>query len=166
MALRRGLVTVGAAVACCALTAACTSEPAPGATSSPTPVGRDSHRISDRAPNETRLRSCRKGVSSQHGGAGSLSQSLVVLTTKRLLHSNRLPVATISDSCSSLEFCVTTGLATRSRRTTTILGVVRDGWQEDQVRLISLRRQLGVRFYRQDRAGTLRPSSRATTFSI
>ena len=37
MALRRGLVTVGAAVACCALTAACTSEPAPGATSSPTP---------------------------------------------------------------------------------------------------------------------------------
>ena len=36
MALRRGLVTVGAAVACCALTAACTSEPAPGATSSPT----------------------------------------------------------------------------------------------------------------------------------
>ena len=38
MALRRGLVTVGAAVACCALTAACTSEPAPGATSSPTPV--------------------------------------------------------------------------------------------------------------------------------
>ena len=38
MALRRGLVNVGAAVACCALTAACTSEPAPGATSSPTPV--------------------------------------------------------------------------------------------------------------------------------
>ena len=38
MALRRGLVTVGAAVACCALTAACTSEPAPDATSSPTPV--------------------------------------------------------------------------------------------------------------------------------
>ncbi len=38
MALRRGLVSVGAAVACCALTAACTSEPAPGATPSPTPV--------------------------------------------------------------------------------------------------------------------------------
>ena len=38
MALRRGLVSFGAAVTCCALTAACTSEPAPGATSSPTPV--------------------------------------------------------------------------------------------------------------------------------
>ena len=36
MALRRGLVSVGAAVACCALTAACTSEPAPAATPSPT----------------------------------------------------------------------------------------------------------------------------------
>jgi hypothetical protein len=33
---RRGLVSVGAAVACCALTAACTPDPAPASTPSPT----------------------------------------------------------------------------------------------------------------------------------
>jgi hypothetical protein len=35
---RRGFVSVGAAVACCALAAACTPEPAPARTSSPTPA--------------------------------------------------------------------------------------------------------------------------------
>ena len=38
MALRRGLVSLERRSTCCALTAACTSEPAPDATSSPTPV--------------------------------------------------------------------------------------------------------------------------------
>jgi hypothetical protein len=35
---RRGFVSVGAAVACCALAAACTPEPAPTSTQSPTPT--------------------------------------------------------------------------------------------------------------------------------
>ena len=39
MALRRrGFVSVGAAVACCALATACTPEPAPTTTPSPTPA--------------------------------------------------------------------------------------------------------------------------------
>ena len=39
MALRgRGFMSVGAAVACCALAAACTSEPAPSSTPSPSPA--------------------------------------------------------------------------------------------------------------------------------
>jgi len=35
---RRGFVSVGAAVACCALAAGCTSDPVPASTPSPTPV--------------------------------------------------------------------------------------------------------------------------------
>ena len=56
MALRgRGFVSVGAVVACCALAAACTPEP--GARQhAVTDAGRDdARRVSDRAPDETRL---------------------------------------------------------------------------------------------------------------
>ena len=101
MALRRGLVSLGAVVTCCALTAACTSEPAPASHAIAYIAAATPKRISDRASNETRLRGCRKGVSSQHGGAGSLSTQLGIAAKASRNSKQRLPVATISDLCSS-----------------------------------------------------------------
>ena len=73
-------MSVGAVVACCALAAACTSEP-PQHTFTDSRWD-DAHRISDRAPNETRLRGCRKGISGQHAEQDRLYQA--VATARQL----------------------------------------------------------------------------------
>ena len=78
MALRRGLVTVGAAVACCALTAACTSEPAPGATSSPTPVSATPTESQIERQMRLDYEAAEAAYRASTCGAGSASTELVV----------------------------------------------------------------------------------------
>jgi hypothetical protein len=147
VALRRGLVTVGAAVACCALTAACTSEPAPGATSSPTSqVGtpgesqierqmRLDYEAAEKAYQSALAERERQGALGIAASTPALKESAtgayldLVLKALRYAHDRHW----------------------RSSGSTRVLGIVRNGWQERSVRLIACEDSSDVRL--RDKAG-------------
>jgi len=146
---RRGLVTVGAAVACCALTSACTPDPAPGATPSPTPVSA--------APTESQIErqirldyeaaeaAYRASTSEQNrlyraGGATKASPELKATTTGSYL---RITLQSLRDVHKS---------GWSARGTTKIAGVARDGgWKSARLGLISCEDNNSLRFF--DRKG-------------
>ena len=148
MALRRGLVTVGAAVACCALTAACTSEPAPGATSSPTSqaVTPSESQIERqmRLDYEAAEKAYRDNIEEQDrlaqaGGANAATPSLKSTAEGEYL----------SATVASLKFIKKKGW--HGAGNTTVLGVVDVGWQDKRVRLMSC--EDGSRLRLLDKAG-------------
>jgi hypothetical protein len=139
---RRGLVTVGAAVACCALTAACTSEPAPGATSSPTShVATPSESQIER---EMRLdyEAAEKAYRANMAEQDRQSQLGIAVKTEEL---------TSTASGNYLRFVLQVlrdirDSGWRAQGATTIRGVVRDGWQQDQVLLTACEDSTDVKF--------------------
>ena len=149
MALRRGLVTVGAAVACCALTAACTSEPAPGATSSPTPVSTTStesqierqmrldYEAAEKAYRANRAEQARLY---QSGGASRATVAMRATATDSYLRITLEALRRIKKA------------SWHATGTTEIVGVVADGgWRENEVGLTSCEDSSVVRFL--DRSG-------------
>lgn len=140
MALRRGLVTVGAAVACCALTAACTSEPAPGATSSPTPVSTTTESQIER---QMRLdyeaaEAAYRAAVAEHDRQAHLG----VVSAEKL---RRTATGAYLDF-SLISLRRSRDARWRSDGETKILGVGRTGWQDRTIRLVACEDSSGVRF--------------------
>ena len=144
MALRRGLVTVGAAVACCALTAACTSEPAPGATSSPTPVSttptESQIERQIRLDYEAAEQAYRANMAEQDrlyvaGGGAKATPALKATATGSYL---KITVKSLDE---------VRRLGWHAVGNTKIVGVVHDkGWKDGRVRLTSCEDNEFVRF--------------------
>ena len=142
MALRRGLVRVGAAVACCALTAACTSEPPPGATSSPTSQAATPSESQIERQMRLDYEAAEKAYRANMAEQDRQSQLGIAVKTEQL---------TSTASGSYLRFVLEVlrdirDSGWRAQGATTIRGVVRDGWQEDQVLLTACEDNSGVRF--------------------
>jgi hypothetical protein len=139
---RRGLVTVGAAVACCALASACTSEPTSVSTPAPTPPAttptesqierqmRLDYEAAERAY-RTNLkeqdRQSRLGIAVKTEELTSTASGNYLLFVLEVLRD-------IRDS------------GWRAQGSTIIRGVARDGWQEDQVRLLACEDNSSVAF--------------------
>jgi hypothetical protein len=149
VALRRGLVTVGAAVACCALTAACTSEPAPGATSSPTQVSttptesqierqmRLDYEAAEKAYRANRAEQARLY---QSGGVSKATVAMRATATDSYLRITLEALRRIKKA------------GWHATGTTEVVGVVADGgWRENEVGLTSCEDSSVVRFL--DRSG-------------
>jgi hypothetical protein len=139
---RRGFVTVGAAVACCALTAACTSGPAPSNASSASPAAttptesqieremRLDYEAAEKAYRHNMTeqdRQSRLGVAVKTEDLKSTASGNYLLFVLQVLRD-------IRDS------------GWRARGSTTIRGIARDGWQKDQVRLSACEDNSSVTF--------------------
>jgi hypothetical protein len=138
---RRGFVSVGAAVACCALAAACTPEPAPISTASPTPTATTSTESQIerqmRLDYEAAEKSYRAAVAEQHRqallGTAKLTPALKESATGAYLDLMLRALRYAHDR------------HWRSTGSTRIIGVVPNGWQERSVRLIACEDSSGVR---------------------
>jgi hypothetical protein len=147
VALRgRGLVSVGAVIACCALAAACTQEPAQ--TSSPTPVATTPSESQIerqmRLDYEAAEEAYRANISEQDrlaraGGADRATAALRATAEGEYLSSAVASVALIKRK------------GWRGTGSTTIIGIGRVGWQEKHVRLVSC--EDGSRLRLLDNAG-------------
>jgi hypothetical protein len=144
VALRRGLVSLGAVVTCCALTAACTPDPAPGATPSPTPVSA--------TPTESQLerqirldyeaaeQAYRANMAEQDrlyvaGGVAKATPALKATATGSYL---KITVKSLDE---------VRRLGWHAVGNTKIVGVVHDkGWKDGRVRLTSCEDNEFVRF--------------------
>ena len=149
MALRgRGLVSVGAAVACCALTTACTPDPAPASTPSPTSpaatptesqIERQMRLDYEAAEEAYRANIDEQDRLAQAGGVDKASRSLKSTAEGEYL----------SAAAASLAFIKKKGWHGVGK--TTILGVIHVGWQDGRVRLMSC--EDGSRLRLLDKAG-------------
>jgi hypothetical protein len=138
---RRGFVSVGAAVACCALAAACTPEPAPISTASSTPAATTS--TESQVERQMRLdyeaaeKAYRAAVAEQHRqallGTAKLTPALKESATGAYLDLMLRALRYAHDR------------HWRSTGSTRIIGVVPNGWQERSVRLIACEDSSGVR---------------------
>jgi hypothetical protein len=138
-------VSVGAAVACCALAAACTADPAPASTSSPTPVtttpteSQIERRI--RLDFEAAEAAYRASTSEQDrlyqaGGATKASAALKATTTGSYL---RVTLQSLRDVHKS---------EWHAKGSTKIVGVARSsGWKPDRLSLISCEDNSSIRFF-------------------
>jgi hypothetical protein len=131
---RRGFVSVGAAVACCALAAACTPESAPVQTSSPTPaattpsesqIERQMRLDYDAAEQAYRDNIAEQDKLARAGGVQKATPSLKSTAEGEYL----------STALASLAYIKRKGW--HGTGSTTIVGVVRNGWQEKHVNLTS-----------------------------
>jgi hypothetical protein len=130
----RGFVTVGAAVACCALAAGCTPDPVP--TSTQTPTSAATGAAESQIERQMKLdydaaeRAYRANIAEQDrlARAGGVRQPTAAL--KSTAEGEYLSAA-----LTSLAFIKKNGW--HGAGNTTILGVVHVGWQEKRVRLVS-----------------------------
>ena len=145
MALRRrGFVSVGAAVACCALAAGCTSDPVPASTPSPTPVAttpaESQIERQMRLDYESAEKAYRTNMAEQDrlykaGGTVEATPTLKATATGSYLRISLQSLRDVRDS----GWHATAG--------TRIVGVVRDGgWKSDRVGLTSCEDNEIVRF--------------------
>ena len=148
MALRRrGLVSVGAAVACCALTAACTPDPAPASTPSPTSTAA--------TPTESQIE---RQMRLDYEAAEKAYQSALAERERQgaLGMAKSTPALKASTTGAYLDLVLKAlkyadDRHWRSSGSTRVLGIVRNGWQEQSVRLIACEDSSGVRL--RDKAG-------------
>jgi hypothetical protein len=133
-------VSVGAVVACCALAAACTQEPAQ--TSSPTPAAT--------APTESQIErqmrldyeAAEEAYRANMAEQDRQSQLGIAMKTREL-------TSTATDNYLLFVLQVLRDIRDsgwRARGATTIRGVARDGWQEGQVRLMACEDNSAVKF--------------------
>jgi hypothetical protein len=141
VALRRGLVTVGAAVACCALTAACTSEPAPDATSSP------NSQVA--TPSESQIE---RQMRLDYEAAEKAYQSALAERERQgaLGIAKSTPALKASATGAYLDLVLKALRYAHDRHwhssgSTRVLGIVRNGWHERSVQLIACEDSSGVR---------------------
>jgi hypothetical protein len=142
---RRGFVSVGAAVACCALAAACTPEPAPARTSSPTAaattpsesqIERQIRRDYEAAEEAYRTNRAEQARLYQAGGTAKSTSTMRATSTDSYL---RITLA-------ALQRVKKAGW--HATGTTEIVGVVADGgWRENEVGLTSCEDSSVVRFF-------------------
>jgi hypothetical protein len=135
-------VSVGAAVACCALAAACTPEPGPARTSSPTPpamtpsesqIERQMRLDYEAAEKAYRDNMAEQDRQSQLGVAVK-TEELTATATGNYLQFVLQVLSDIRDS------------GWRATGATTIRGVAHSGWREDQVRLTACEDNSAVKF--------------------
>jgi hypothetical protein len=146
---RRGLVTVGAAVACCALASACTSEPTSATTPSLTPpattptesqIERQIRLDYEAAETVYRASTSEQDRLYRAGGATKASSALKETTTGSYL---RITLQSLRDIHRS---------GWHAKGNTEIAGIARDGgWKSDRVGLISCEDNSSLRFF--DRKG-------------
>jgi hypothetical protein len=139
---RRGFVSVGAAVACCALAAACTPEPAPTTTPSPTPaattpsesqIERQIRLDYEAAEAAYRDNMAEQDRQSQLGTAVK-TKELTSTASGRYL---RFVLEVLSDIGDS---------GWRAEGVTNIRGVASSGWRKDQVQLTACEDSSAVKF--------------------
>ena len=141
----RGFVTVGAAVACCALAAACTPEPVPNSTPSPssaatTPVETQIERQM-RSDYEGAEEAYRANTSEQDrlyraGGSTKATSALKATATGSYLKITLKSLREVHKS------------GWHSKGSTKILGIVRDGgWKPGQLGLTSCEDNSTIRFF-------------------
>jgi hypothetical protein len=139
---RRGFVSVGAAVACCALAAACTPEPAPTTTPSPTPaattpsesqIERQIRLDYEAAEAAYRDNMAEQDRQSQLGTAVK-TKELTSTASGRYL---RFVLEVLSDIRDS---------GWRAEGVTNIRGVASSGWRKDQVQLTACEDSSAVKF--------------------
>jgi hypothetical protein len=130
----RGFVTVGAAVACCALAAACTSDPVPTSTPSTSPtattptesqIERQMRLDYDAAEEAYRANIAEQDRLARAGGVRQPTAALKSTAEGEYL----------SAALTSLAYIKKNGW--HGAGNTTILGVVHVGWQAKRVRLVS-----------------------------
>jgi hypothetical protein len=130
----RGFVSVGAVVACCALAAACTSEPASTSTPSPTPaaatptesqIERQMRLDYEAAENAYRDNIAEQDRLARAGGVQKVTPALRSTAEGEYL----------SAALASLAYIERKGW--RGTGSTAVLGVVQVGWQGKRVRLMS-----------------------------
>jgi hypothetical protein len=138
---RREFVSVGAAVACCALAAACSAEPAPATTPSPTPAAT--------TPSESQIeRQMRLDYdTAEKAYRGSLAEH------DRQAQLGIASAAALKKTATGAYLDFSLRSLRRSRNagwqadgTTKIVNVVGSGWRERKVRLIACEDSSGVRF--------------------
>ena len=147
MALRRrGFVSVGAAVACCALAAGCTSDPVPASTPSPTPVAT--------TPAESQIE---RQMRLDYEAAEKAYQSALAERERQgaLGVAKSTPVLKASATGAYLDLVLKAlryahDRHWRSSGSTRVLGVVQNGWQERSVRLIACEDSTDVRLRDKD----------------
>jgi hypothetical protein len=149
-------MSVGAAVACCALAAACTSEPAPSSTPSPLSPAT--------TPTETQIE---RQMRLDYGAAETAYRASVAEHDRQA----RLGIANAAAlkktatgvylhfSLRSLRRSRDAGW--RAKGTTEIVNVIGSGWQERTIRLIACEDSSGVRFA-DDRGKDVTPRIRRT----
>jgi hypothetical protein len=142
VALRRGLVSLGAVVTCCALTAACTSEPAPASTPSRTSAAATPSESQIERQMRLDYEAAEKAYRANMAEQDRQSQLGIAVKTEEL---------TSTASGNYLRFVLQVlrdirDSGWRAQGATTIRGVVRDGWQEDRVLLTACEDSSGVRF--------------------
>jgi hypothetical protein len=139
---RRGFVSVGAAVACCALAAACTPEPAPISTTSPTPAAR--------TPTESQIErqmrldygAAEKAYRDNMAEQDRQSQLGIAVKTKELTSTAagnylRFVLDVLGDIHDS---------GWRAKGVTNIRGVAFSGWRENEVQLTACEDNTSVKF--------------------
>jgi hypothetical protein len=139
---RRGLVSVGAAVACCALTAACTAQPAPSNASSASPAATTP--TESQIEREMRLDYEAAEDAYRHNMAEQDRQSRLGIAVK-----TEELTSTSSGNYRQFALQVLREIRDsdwRARGSTTIRGITRDGWQKDQVRLSACEDNSSVTF--------------------
>jgi hypothetical protein len=138
---RRGFVSVGAAVACCALAAACTPEPGPTTTPLPTPA--------TTTPSESQIE--RQMRLDYEAAEKAYTAAVTEQHRQALLGSAKLTPALKESATGAYLDLVLRALRYahdrhwRSTGSTRIVGIVPNGWQERTVRLIACEDSSGVR---------------------
>jgi hypothetical protein len=138
---RRGFVSVGAAVACCALAAACTPESVPVQTSSPTPTAT--------IPSESQIE---RQMRLDYEAAEQAYRSSVI-EHDRQAQLGMASAAPLERTATGVYLDFSLRSLRRSRHAgwraqggTKIINVVNTGWQERRVRLIACEDSSNVRF--------------------
>jgi hypothetical protein len=143
---RRGLVTVGAAVACCALAGACTSRSAPATTSSPSPATT----TSTETQIEREMRGDYQAAEVAYRASVAEHDRQAQLGTANAAALRKTSAgAYLHFSLSSLRRSRDAGW--RAKGTTKIINVVGMGWQQQSIRLIACEDSSAVKF--TDRRG-------------
>jgi len=139
---RRGLVSVGAAVACCALAAACTPQPAPTSTTSPMPtattptesqIERQMRLDYEAAEKAYRDNMAEQDRQSQLGIAVKTAELTSTATGNYL----RFVLEVLGDIHDS---------GWRAKGATNIRGVVSSGWRKDEIQLTACEDNTSVKF--------------------
>jgi hypothetical protein len=152
----RGFVTVGAAVACCALAAACTPEPVPNSTPSPSPAAT--------TPAESQIE---RQMRLDYEAAENAYKAAVEEQHRQAL----LGIAKLTPTLKKNTTGAYLGLALRALRyahdrhwrstgSTRILGIMPNGWQEQTVRLIACEDSSGVRLIDKEGKDVTRQKTR------
>jgi hypothetical protein len=141
-------VSVGAAVACCALAAACTPEPASTSTPSPTPAATTPTESQIERQMRLDYEAAEVAYRANIAEQDRLARAGGVYKTTATLESTA-EGEYLSAALSSLAYIKRKGW--HGMGSTSILGVVQVGWQEERVRLMTCEDGSGLRLF--DRAG-------------